>query len=231
MAKTKGNIHSGHRRRMREKILNGSAEGFAEHELIEMLLYYSIPRRNTNELAHTLEKEFGGIVGILNADSDHLLSIDGVGDTTVATVKFIRECVHKYVNEANNISNVRLTPGNIGVYIKNLFFGHTREMLYAILLDKDCTVKKVRKISTGTVNATPLYPREIVQFAVNEKYPYLVLAHNHPNGDPNPSQEDIDITKTVEMALSFIEVRLVDHVIVAGERVVSIARDLKVIQD
>lgn len=223
------NVHLGHRMRMREKLLNGNPESFAEHELIEILLYYSIPRKNTNELAHRLQDEFGGISNILNADEDHLRSVDGIGDATVAMVKFIRECVFKYINEANSISNVQLTPANIGTYIKNLFFGQTREMLYAILLDKDCIVKKVKKISVGTVNSTPLYPREIVQFAVNEKYPYLVLAHNHPNGNPKPSQTDIEITKTVEMALSFIEVRLVDHVIVSGEKVTSIAKQIGIL--
>lgn len=231
MDKKKENVHRGHRQRMREKFLQSGLEGFAEHELIEMMLYYAVPIKNTNELAHRLKNEFGGIVNILDADESHLRSIEGVGDGTVTMIKFIRSCVEKYINEKDNISNVRLTPANINTYIKNLFFGHTREMLYAVLLDRDCIVKKVKKISVGTVNATPLYPREIVQFAVNEKYPYLLIAHNHPNGDPTPSAADLKITKTVELALSFIEVRLVDHVIVAGEKVVSIAKNFDIFEE
>ncbi len=231
MAEKVPNIHREHRKRLREKFRNVGIDGFAEHELIELLLFYSIPVMNTNDLAHELKKEFGGLVNILDADEDHLTSIKGMGENTVTLIKFIRECIHKYVNEVNNISNVRLTPANINTYIKSLFFGHTREMLYAVLLDHDCIVKKVRKISVGTVNATPLYPREIVKFAVNEHYPYMILAHNHPTGDPLPSEADLKITKSTELALNFIGVRLVDHVIVSGDTVTSIAKSFNIFED
>lgn len=231
MAEKVPNIHREHRKRLREKFRNVGIDGFAEHELIELLLFYSIPVMNTNTLAHELKKEFGGLVNILNADEDHLISIKGMGENTLTLIKFIRECIYKYINEVNNISNVRLTPANINTYIKSLFFGHTREMLYAVLLDSDCVVKKVRKISVGTVNATPLYPREIVKFAVNEHYPYMILAHNHPTGDPLPSDEDLKITKSTELALNFIGVRLVDHVIVAGDTVTSISKSFNIFEE
>lgn len=231
MADSRENIHKAHRKRVREKFRKVGVDGLAEHELIELMLFYSIPVKNTNELAHELMQEFGGIVNILNADEKQLASVKGIGESTLTLIKFLRECMYKYINEINNISNVRLTPENINTYIKNLFFGHTRETLYAVLLDSDCTVKKVKRISVGTVNATPLYPREIIHFAVNEHYPYLLLAHNHPNGDPQPSENDLNITKTIEVALSFIEVRLVDHVIVAGEKVLSIAKNFNIFDE
>ena len=85
-------------------------------------------------------------------------------------------------------------------------------------------MKKVKKLAVGTVNAAPLYPREVVKLAVNERYPYMILAHNHPNGNAMPSQNDFNITKTIELALHFVDVRLVDHVIVSGDKVTSMAR-------
>ncbi len=229
------NLHENHRERLKEKFLNLLEEGMAEdgledHEFVELLLFYAIPRRNTNETAHKLINEFGSFGNILEADIENLTAIDGVSRHTATMLKLMASCAKRYINDVNDIKNARLTPININTYIKNLFYGHTKEIAYAVLMDRDCIVRKIKRISTGTVNAAPLYPREIVKLAVNERYPYMILAHNHPNGNAMPSDSDIKITKTIEMALNFVEVRLVDHVIVSGEQVVSLARNFKVFE-
>lgn len=224
MAQVSDTLHEKHRERLKEKFLEFGLDGIEDHELVELLLFYAVPRQNTNEIAHRLINEYGRLSDILEADTENIINIKGISKHSATLFKLILACVNKYMNEQNDIVNAMLTPKNIDKYIKNLFYGHTNEVAYALLLDKDCVVKKIKKMSSGTVNAAPLYPRDVVKLAVNEKYPYMILAHNHPNGNAMPSQNDFKITKTIELALNFVEVRLVDHVIVSGEKVISLAR-------
>lgn len=230
MAEKHDTLHEKHRERLKEKFLEFGLDGLEDHELVELLLFYSIPRQNTNEIAHKLINEYGRLSDILEADTKNIMEIKGISKHSAVLFKLILACVNKYMNEQNDIVNAMLTPRNIDKYIKNLFYGHTNEVAYALLLDKDCIVKKVKKLSSGTVNAAPLYPREVVKLAVNERYPYMILAHNHPNGNEMPSQNDFKITKTIELALNFVEVRLVDHVIVSGEKVISLAKNFNFLE-
>lgn len=230
MADESNTLHKKHRIRLKEKFSEYGLDGLEDHELVELLLFYALPRQNTNEIAHKLINEYGRLSDILEADVANLVEIKGISEHSALLFKLILACVNKYMNEQNDIVNAMLTPKNIDKYIKTLFYGHTNEVAYAILMDKDCVVKKVKKLSTGTVNAAPLYPREVVKLAVNEKYPYMMLAHNHPNGNAMPSENDLKITKTIELALNFVEVRLVDHVIVSGENVISLAKNFKIFE-
>ncbi len=230
VADKQSELHKEHRKRLKEKFYEFGLDGIEDHELIELLLFYAVPQKNTNEIAHKLINEFGRLSDILEADPENLMEFKDVKQNAVILFKLILACVNKYMNEQNDIVNAMLTPQNIDKYIKNLFYGHTNEVAYALLLDKDCVVKKVKKLSSGTVNAAPLYPREVVKLAVNEKYPYMMLAHNHPNGNAMPSQNDLKITKTIEIALNFIDVRLIDHIIVSGEKVTSLAKSFNVIE-
>ena len=230
MAEKNENLHKEHRKHLKEKFWEYGLDGIEDHELIELLLFYAVPQKNTNNVAHELINEFGRLSDILEADPENLMEFTDIKQHAVTLFKLILACVNKYMNEQNDIVNAMLTPQNIDKYIKNLFYGHTNEVAYALLLDKDCVVKKVKKLSTGTVNAAPLYTRDVVKLAVNEKYPYMILAHNHPNGNAMPSQNDLKITKTIELALNFVEVRLVDHVIVSGEKVISLAKNFNVFE-
>lgn len=223
------NLHAKHRARLKEKFLKAFDEGtlddvFVDHELIELLLFFSVPRQNTNEIAHRLLNEFGNIAGIFDAEISSLLEIKDLGPNSALLFKVVSNAAKRYINDVNDIAGARLNPDNINEYIKNLFYGHTNEIAYVLFLDSGCVVRKIKRLSSGTVNATPLYPRDVVKMVVNERYPYIILAHNHPNGNEMPSSNDIEMTKIIEMALSFIEVRLVDHVIVSGDKVTSLAR-------
>lgn len=230
------NVHKNHRQRLREKFSNAVEEGnvdsvLEDHELLELLLFTAIPRKNTNDLAHFLMNEFGSLSGVVDADIQQLMSVDGIGEQAATVIKLISSLVKRYINDVNDIKNARLTPLNINSYIKNLFYGHTNEIAYLLFLDKDCVVKKIKRLTSGTVNSTPIYPREVVKLAVNERYPYVILAHNHPNSNSMPSSADMEITKIVDKALSFVEVRLVDHVIVAKDKVTSLARNFNFFKD
>ena len=223
-------LHTGHRQRLKEKFLTYGYEVLSEHEFLELLLYFSVPYKNTNELAHNLMREFGSFSQIIETDYETLrkLDIKDMGDNSACLFKVILACASKYIAQKNDISKAQITPQNIGVFAKNLFYGHSEEVSYALLLDKDCYVKKVKQISKGTINSTPMYPREVVKFAVSYEEPYVIVMHNHPNGTAKPSDNDIEITKTLINALNYVDVRLVDHVIVAGEKVISMAKDYDV---
>lgn len=232
----RANIHKDHRQRMREKFILALEEGnvdnvFQDHELLEILLYTAIPRKNTNDIAHYLMDEFGSIGGIVDAEKEQLEKVFGMGENAAVLVKLVSTLAKRYINDVNDIKNTRLTPINISSYIKNLFYGHTNEIAYLLFLDKDCVVRKIKRLASGTVNATPIYPREVVKLAVNERYPYVILAHNHPNSNSMPSAADMEMTKIIDKALSFVEVRLVDHVIVANDKVTSLAKNFKFFRD
>lgn len=222
---TKENVHRGHRDRLKSKFLTYGEEVLSEHEFLELLLFFSVPQKDTNELAHKLINEFGSFSQLIEADYEVLRNIDGVKDHTACLLKVALSCASKYISQKNDISKTRITPQNIGTFAQNLFLGHNEEASYALLLDKDCYIKKVKRISTGTMNYTPMYPREVVKFALSQNEPYLILMHNHPNGTPQPSEDDIETTKTLINALNYVDVRLVDHVIVAGNKIVSLAKD------
>lgn len=217
-------LHDEHRKRLKAKFAKCGADGLSEHEFVEMLLFYALPRKNTNEIAHLLVNEFGGLRGILDADVESIAKIKGISYHTALMFRLIACSVKKYVNDTNEIIGTVLTPMNVQAYVKNLFYGHPNEIAYLILMDNQCVVKKVKQISAGNSNSTPIYTRDIVKLTVNERYPYVILAHNHPNGNILPSNNDMQMTKKLEMALSFIDVRLVDHIIVAGEKVTSLLR-------
>ena len=210
------NIHKNHRQRLRDKFILAIEEGnvdnvLEDHELLELLLFTAIPRKNTNDIAHFLMDEFGSISSVIDADKDQLEKIHGMGENAAVAIKLISTLAKRY--------------------IKNLFYGHTDEIAYLLFLDKDCVVKKIKRLKSGTVNATPIYPREVVKLVVNERYPYVILAHNHPNSSSMPSAADMEMTKIIDKALSFVEVRLVDHVIVAKDKVTSLARNFNFFKD
>lgn len=233
---TKDNIHKGHRDRLREKyklcIEDGAVDNiFQDHELLELLLFTAVPRKDTNQMARKLILEFGSLADVIDADIDCIKNVEEVGEKVAITIKIIGSIAKRYINEVNDIKNMRLTPLNIDEYIKNLFYGHTKEIAYMLFLDKDCVVRKIKRLTSGTVDSTPIYSREVVKLAVNENYPYVMLAHNHPNSSAMPSAQDMEITKIIDKALTFIDVRLVDHVIVARDKVISLARNFNFFKD
>lgn len=228
--KEKERIHKDHRKRLKKKFLEYGLDVLEEHEFLELILFYAIPYKDTNVLAHRMLNEYGSLKDILEADTENLARIEGLSEHSAMLFKVIMAATHKYINSVNDIMEARLTPENISVYIKNLFYGKTDETAYVLLLDKNCVVRKIRKMSEGTINSTSLYTRDVVKVAVDEKFPYLMLAHNHPGGNPIPSKSDLYLTKAIEMALNFVDVRLVDHVIVAGERVISMQQSFNILE-
>ena len=220
------NVHKGHRQRMRAKFLAHGLEGFPQHEALELLLYYTNSQKNTNELAHRLLKKFGSLAGIFDADFKSLTAVEGVGEQTAVLLMLQAPMWRMYMaDKYQAIKNRQITPTNAGEYITTLFYGYTKEIFYLLSLDNECRLISADIVARGTVNNVAVYSREIVKQALENNAAFAIMAHNHPNGVLVPSQQDLKTTKVIESALHFINVKLIDHIIVANNRFISLAKD------
>ncbi len=216
------NPHKGHRQRLKRKFINTNGEGFEPHELFELLLFYAMPQKDTNEIAHRLVKRFGSISGVLEAEYNDLIKIDGVKEHTAVLIKLLLVFMRTYFSEKYDGKNTVFSPHTAGEYIVNQFIGFKEERLYAMMLDSEYRLITEGIISEGTSNRTAVYPREIVRMALETNAKYVILAHNHPNGHMKPSKGDIDATEAVIDTLRMLDIILADHLIVHGRKYTSI---------
>lgn len=223
--RTEENIHEGHRRRLKNKFLE-APDSLEQHEMLELLLFFARPQINTNEIAHRLLRKFGSLAGVFEADFASLAEVEGVKEHTATLIKLQLELFRRYMQDKYEIKNMKLSSQNAGEYIKSLFYGYTNEVFYLILLDADFRIISTEKLTTGTNDSANISSREVNRIAVNQNAVYVILAHNHPNGILIPSAEDIKTTKIIDNGLTFVNVKLIDHIIVAGDKYISLLSEL-----
>lgn len=218
----KNSLHDRHKERIRKRYLSdGSFDNFQEHEMLEMLLNYSIVRGNTNEIAHRLIDRFGSLDGVFEARFEELMKIDGIGERSATLIKMQYDLFRAYLTGKYDVKNKLYSEELAVKYLKGLFFGKQQEFLYLICLDDKGKVIKVRFISYGIGELSVDY-REIMSEVLATNASGVVLAHNHPNGILRASQEDINETQEVEKFLSKVSVRLVDHFVFCDDEYISI---------
>lgn len=216
------NIHNGHRNRMREKFLEEGADAFRDHELLEIILYYCVPRRDTNPLAHKLINTFGSFSAVLEAPVELLMEC-GLSRNAAVLIKLLPEVSRVYLDDKVGKNKI-VTDENIGDKILAKFVGRINEAVLLMLLDSKGKELYCGIISKGSVNSSEIYIRKLVELAVKYNASTAVLAHNHPSGIALPSSKDIVTTKGVLQALRLVGVRLIDHIIVADNDYVSMAQ-------
>ncbi len=221
------NPHAGHRQRLKRKFVNTNGVGLEPHELFELLLFYAVPQKDTNEIAHRLVKRFGSISGVLEAEIQDLVKIDGVKEHTAVLIKLLLVFIRNYFDEKYDAKDIRFTPATAGEYVVKHFLGFKDERLYAMMLDSEYRLITEGIISEGTSDRTGVYPREIARMALETNAKFVILAHNHPNGILLPSKADLDSTIKIEESLNMLDVMLIDHLIVCGKRYTSIFETLK----
>jgi DNA repair protein RadC len=209
------NPHCGHRNRLREKFLNFGRECLSEHELLELLLYSSIPRKNTNGIAHDLIEKFGSLRGVLSAEMDDLVTVPGVGPNCAFNIKLATEIGRHYFLTESNLKRFA-SVGEASEYIVNLLFEKREEHFYIFCLDMNLKLAGQQLLFKGSLDQVSVNIREIVQIALRYNAAYVILAHNHPSGSPNPSRADIHVTSEIMHALDPIGVKMVDHIITSG---------------
>lgn len=216
-------IHDGHRERKREQFIRCGAESFAEHELLELLLFYAVPRKDTNVIAHALIDRFGGLQGVLSAPLEELVRVPGIGKNAAVLLRLVGPMYRQAMIFASDHEVVLDTRERIGNYFRDVLTAHTTEVMYQLCLDAKGRKLNMSKVGEGSVDSMSLNVRKIIENALHTRAVMVALAHNHPSGVALPSEEDRVATAMVREALDNIGVRLVDHFIVADNDCISMA--------
>ncbi len=215
--KNASNIHSGHRKRIKKRYREEGGEGFNDHELLELLLFYSIPRKNTNEVAHELYERFGSISRIASADMNELKLVDGVGDNTTVLLNLVMSFAKRIASEGKVESKRLDTLKKLVEYANSFVFGATGEHVYLILMDSSLRIIDTRLIASGAVDEARPIIKKVLEFAILKRASAVALAHNHPNGGVEASSADVEFTTLLNRELDVVGIRFVEHVIVDGK--------------
>lgn len=220
--------HSGHRQRMKERFLHdGSLDSFSDVNILEMVLFYAIPMKDTNPIAHALLDRFGSIENVFNASYDNLLTVTGVTPNAACLISMIPSLAHTYFDSmTSNVSSIP-SVAQAADFLIPKFIGLTTEALYLVALNNRGKILKVEKISQGDTVSTDSNIRKIVSTLLECKATAAIIAHNHPNGLCVPSREDHRVTYEISKVLSSISIRLVDHLIISGKEHFSLASNKK----
>ena len=214
-------MHDGHRQRLKNRFLNEGLDNFEQLQVLELLLFYCIPRQDTNPVAHRLLDHFGSLTQVLEATPEELKKVSGIGDA-VATFLALVTSVGRYYN-VNRAASVQILSclDECGKYLVPRFYGRRNETVFILCMDAKCKVLCCKEVGEGSVNSAAVPIRRIVEMALGANATSVVIAHNHPSGVAVPSSEDIQTTRRLAMALSAVEIALVDHIVVADDDFVS----------
>ena len=218
-----GEIHRGHRRRIRERFRREGLEHFEPHEVLELLLYYAHGRGDTNPTAHALLDTFGSLKGVLEATPEQLMTVEGVGEEAATLLSLMVPLFRRYAltlaEERPRIDSTERAKE----YALALLAGQRTEHFYVICLGANRRVLGRQLIAEGTVTEVAAYPRQVAETALNLAAQGVILCHNHPDGLCEPSPEDMQVTRQLRTLLELLGIRLLDHVIVAGDEACSMA--------
>ena len=203
----------GHRKRLKERLLNNKRGTMASYELLEVLLFFVKPRSDVKPLAKILLNRFGNLSKILSADTDVLIEIDGVGESVISIFRCVQEILERTLQDKLKTGPVINNWKTLIEYLKCSIGNSSTEKVRILYLNKKFMLLSDELQDVGTVNETPLYVREIIKRALALGATSLILSHNHPSGDPRPSNADINITHQIMQACQAVEIKLVDHVI------------------
>lgn len=217
--------HQGHRQRVRNRFLNEGLNGFADHQLLEFLLFYAIPRKNTNELAHEMLREFGNLSILFESSPEEIHRRCQVNMNTAILISAIPDISKRYQQVRWGTKPLINSSSKAGTYAQSLFTGKKYESFIVINLDAQNNVIHASSVLEGTINEAPVYPRIIVETALRYQANSVILAHNHPGGSLRPSRADMDVTKKICSAMESIHIKVVDHIIVAGNQYYSFAEN------
>ena len=217
-------IHSGHRQRMKERFLREGLDHFSEVQVLELLLFYAVPRRDTNPIAHRLLERFGSLSQVLDAPVEELQKVEGISENAAVLLHLVTEVGRYYLINRTSQATILATIDRCAEYLVPFFFGRRNEMVYLLCLDAKCKLLCCREVGEGCVNSAGISTRRIVETALGVNATTVVLAHNHPSGVAVPSSEDIQTTRRISAALQAVEITLADHIVVADDDYVSMVQ-------
>lgn len=214
------NPHTGHRLRVKQKFLKNGFENMLDYEILEMLLFYSVPYKNTNVIAHNLINTFGSISSVFDSSVENLKSVEGITENSAILIKMIPNLLQVYNTDKYKLENVFNVKKACDVFLKK-FIGVINETVYLALADSAGRLIYIGKISEGNLNKSHIYVRKLISTVLQHNAKYAILSHNHPSGIALPSQSDIETTKKLKSILANLDIILIDHIIVANNDAVS----------
>jgi len=216
-------IHDGHREKMRRRFLAGGLDVFADHEALELLLYYAIPRRDVNPIAHALMERYGALSAVLSAPVEDLKQVEGIGESAAILLKLATALESKARLSEAGRERAMTSSDLAGQYLLERFADETTEVIYQLCLDRKGKLLTCKRLGEGGVSSATLDVRRVVENAILTQASAVILAHNHPSGIALPSGDDYAATERAKAALAAIGVVLTDHIIVADGDFVSMA--------
>ena len=217
-------IHDGHRQRLKNRFRQEGLDKFDEHQVLELLLFYAIPQRDTNPLAHRLLEHFGSLAQVLEAPAEELEKVSGVGSNVSTLLSLTTALARYYMVNRSAHTEVLTTTEMCGDYLLPHFVGRRNETVFLLCLDAKCKVLGCKEVGEGSVNSASVPIRRIVEMALGMNATTVVLAHNHPSGLALPSGEDVQTTRRLAVALDMVDITLADHIVVADDDYVSMAQ-------
>ena len=217
-------IHEGHRKRLKDRFLAEGLDNFTDIQVLELLLFYAIPLKDTNPIAHALLDHFGSLAGVLQADVGELKKVPGIKDHAAILLALVIDLCRFYQVNCAQQTEILTTLEACGKYLVPRFFGRTKETVFLLCLDAKCKVLCCKEIGEGGVNSAAISVRKVVETAIRANATTVILAHNHPSGIAVPSEEDIQTTRRIAAALRAVEVHLADHIVVADGDYVSMTQ-------
>ena len=216
-------IHDGHRARLRQRFLKHGLDSFDDHTVIELLLFYAVPRGDTNPAAHALMDRFGSLSAVFDAPMDSLMGVPGVGESAATLIRLVPQIARRYGISKARTDDIVEDSHAAGVYLAPLFTAARDELVYLLCLDAKCKVLDCALVCRGGVSSASFSVRQVAETAIACNASSVILAHNHLSGIAVPSQQDLQTTAKLARALKLLDVTLADHLVFADGDWVSMA--------
>ena len=213
----------GHRQRLRERFLKSGLQGFQDYEIVELLLTLGTPRSDCKQSAKDALKKFGSLNAVLEADPKELQEINGIGPNNVFGLKLSQTVARRYLADRIIGRDIVTSSDEVYDYLKHNLRDKTQEIFCVLYLNGRNEIISMEELFHGSLTTSVVYPREVVKKTLKQNAAALIFVHNHPSGNPNPSPEDIKITKKLQEAVATIDVKVQDHLIIAGNGFYSFA--------
>ncbi|MBQ2704365.1 MAG: RadC family protein [Clostridia bacterium] len=214
--------HQGHRKRLKSRFLNSGLKDFEDHNIMELLLFYAVPYKDTNELAHRIIDRFGSIEKAFDADFEKLCEVEGVGENIATLIKLVPEISKFYLNLKKQEPASFRTTEDIAAFLQEQYLFDNRECFSILCLDNSGGFLGFEKMQTGTANMTEVSIIKAIEIAVRNNAACVVICHNHPGGTLEPSSEDIITTRRLLDAFKAVSIRVMDHMIVTKKSYLSL---------
>ena len=210
-------VHDGHRERLRERFSSFGLDNFNDLNALELLLFYAIPRRDTNEIAHALLDQFGSLDAVFDASPQELQAVPGIGPGAATLICLVPELAKRCAVSRTRDITVFNSPSSVGRYLIPRLGSEKAEKALILNLNPQKQLISCVEIASGVVDSVNLNVRQIVETALKARASSLILAHNHPSGNPSPSRDDELLTRRVRDALKLVDIELDDHLIIGGQ--------------